>query len=168
MSQVQIKELIKALEFSAPKLSPDFWNKSIASTLSAASPPVSVKDVMKMKKSSKCCSLCQAQLETSSALVDYKLKSDSSGAEVKSLIIVCPACLSVKDLASLLELVTAVSAHPTNKKLQASLASVALHFLKVNGHDLSNAQAFHSAISTAFTLSQLCGSLPLVTPISFQ
>ena len=160
----QIKHLITALDAVAPKLTPDFWNKSMKATVDACEPEISAKHVNKLKKSCKTCSLCTNSLDSSSCSLVPHYELDSEYITASRLNPICSACLKVKDLAALIQLVAEVSANPTSKKLEAELVSIASHFLKVNGHDLSNSQAFHSAIATAFTLSQLCGSVPLKVP----
>ena len=160
-----IKELREALNFIAPKLCPDYWGKSILTTLSGSEPAASSKQASKIKKQAKVCSLCSDNLDavSCSVIVDYT-STDCESITPQALLPICSACKSIKDLNSLIELVVQVSANPSSKKLQTELATIATHFLRVNGHDLSNAQAFHSALNTAFTLSLLCRSLPLKTP----
>ena len=155
-----LHKLIDAVRSVAPKLCPDFYNKNISETLSSLDQSALKKKVAKVKKTAKSCSLCCDSLTSTecSVVVDYAVEED--GIVAKALTPICPKCLSVKDLASIFQLVTAISARPANKKNEEKLVNLATHFLKVNGHDLSNSQAFQSAITQSFTLSLLCKDIP--------
>jgi len=162
----QITKLIIGLRSVAPKLCPDFWNKSINETIEASEEPVPLKHISKLEKTCKSCSLCSQSIESGcSVVVDYELSADAKSVSAKRLLPICSDCLLVKDLSSLYQLIASISANPSNKKLETQLSSIATHFLKVNGHDLANAQAFHSTLTTAYTLSQLCRPLPLLPSI---
>ena len=159
----EISELREALNFIAPKLCPDYWGKAITETLNGNYTGFTVKQANKVKKDAKTCSLCACQVDSSSCsvIVEYTLSAESDSIKPVGLMPICKSCHSIKDLNSLLDLLVQVSANPSSKRLQAELATIATHFLKVNGQDLSNAQAFHSALTTAFTLRVLCRSLPV-------
>lgn len=155
----KLSKLYETYVSLCPKLGFDLFDISAVETAASCSPPLDDVSVKKLKKSAKCCSLCGEKSSSYKVAFNYEPNERFDCLKASSPLTLCGACISVRELGSVLSVVAGVSTNPQDESIRSKLANVAAHFLRVNGHDLSDKVSFHNALSFAIALKVHCGGL---------